>query len=471
MSSPTLRQKLVLIMVTLSFVLLSLLLILYYQAEKAFYSNLEDQISDLSSAIQVGVEEVTGASDEKRLTAYLSRLKSKGIKEVSIISNTEEIVASTNPEKIGSPIGPVKKDMIIRAELGRPVTAEGRTYNVIIPVIVGDAHYGYLHLKINTEDFSKVLRSNLYKRIAVTLAIFSIGIVFSLFLSAQYTRPIQEIITAVRSIMAGNFNYSFSLNASGEIEELSKNIKKMAKVLENEKILQENLRKAEHLALIGQFAREVAHEVRNPLNFINLSIDHIKQKLSSIENFQKEVHLLETVKKEIHRLDNLVSNFLEYAKPLTVKRQPLESAILFEDIIELVKSKAESAGIIIRTEFEMLPAIEGDPDLLKTSIMNIINNSIQAMPDGGELCIKTWTQDKRFFIEIRDSGYGIDKKNLEKVFEPFFTTKPKGLGLGLSTARRIIEEHGGQISIKSAPGKGTSVIIEIPLRDTVPQSF
>lgn len=262
-------------------------MLLYYQAERVLYRNLEAQIADLSKIIQVGVEEVTGASDEKRLKSYLARLKSKGIKEISIISNTDEILASTNTEKSGSSINPGKKEMIIRAELGEPVTAEGRTYNVIIPVITNNEHYGYLHLKINTDDFSAMLRSNLYKRILVTLAVFGAGIVMIIFLSTRYTRPIQDIILAVRNMMAGKYDYNLKTNPSGEIGELSQNIEKMKRLLQSQHRLQESLRKAEHLATVGQFAREVAHEVRNPLNFINLTIDHINVKLSRSDDFKK----------------------------------------------------------------------------------------------------------------------------------------------------------------------------------------
>ncbi len=461
----TLKQKLVLIMVGLFFALLSILLILYYQAEKNLYRNLQDQITDLSKVIQVGVEEVTGASDEKRLKAYLAQLRAKGIKEISIISNTDEIVASTNPEKTGSSINPRKKEMIIKAELGEPVTAEGRTYNVIIPVITNNEHYGYLHLQINTEDFSKMLRSNLYKRILVTLAIFLLGTIIIVFLSAQYTRPIQDIIIAVRKIMAGDYKYNLTVNSSGEVGELSKNIERMAQILETQQRLQENLRKAEHLATVGQFAREVAHEVRNPLNFINLTIDHVRARLSRDNAFQKEIALLDTVKKEVHRLDGLVNNFLEYARPLRVNKRETSSESFFKELIDLIRTKADSTGIQLKTEFLSLPPLIIDADLFKTCLMNIIGNSFESMPSGGLLTIRTWDEDKNYFIEISDTGEGISEEDLGRVFEPFFATKQHGLGLGLSTAKRIIEEHGGSISIKSKKAEGTTVRICLKLKE------
>jgi len=227
------------------------------------------------------------------------------------------------------------------------------------------------------------------------------------------------------------------------------------------------LRKAEHLATAGQLAREFAHEVRNPLNFINLTIDHVRSKLISLNSegnnsFNKEIQLLDTVKKEIHRLDGLVNSFLEYARPLTVKKQKIDLKALMEDVVELVKAKAEFMGIRISSEYsEGEITIEADPDLLKTAVINIINNSFQAMPDGGFLSIKVWCDHRNVFVEIADTGSGIPSDKIERVFEPFFTTKEKGIGLGLSTTKRIIEEHGGNISLRSTEGKGTVVTFSL----------
>ena len=161
----SLNKKLILMMLFLSFILLSIMVFLYWRSEKALLNELARQTSELSKAIQVGVEEVTGSgnTDEMRLAQYLKDLNSKGLKEISIISNTDEIIASTNPTKVGSPVSPRKKELIIKAELGEPVSKEGKAYNVLLPVIAGDAHYGYIHLKINTEDFSEMMKGNFLK--------------------------------------------------------------------------------------------------------------------------------------------------------------------------------------------------------------------------------------------------------------------------------------------------------------------
>jgi hypothetical protein len=156
----SLNKKLVLMMLLMTAVLLVTLITIYWQAERNLMAQIESQTAELAQAVQVGVEEVTGgASSETRLEQYLSSLKTKGIKEISIISNADEIIASTNPNKIGTPVSQKKKELIIKAELGEPaVDQEGKAYNVIIPVIAGQAHYGYIHLQINVENLQETLR-------------------------------------------------------------------------------------------------------------------------------------------------------------------------------------------------------------------------------------------------------------------------------------------------------------------------
>ncbi len=201
----SLNKKLIGMMLFLSFILVSVLLFLYSQSEKALLTELENQTAELSKAIQVGVEEVTssGYTDEMRLQHYLQKLNAKGVKEISIISNTDEIIASTNPMKVGEEVSPKKKERIIKAELGEPVSKEGKVYNVILPVVAGNEHYGYIHLKINAEDFSEILKSNAIKRIVATSLVFGLGILIAVFLSWMYTRPIHNVVNAARSVAAG----------------------------------------------------------------------------------------------------------------------------------------------------------------------------------------------------------------------------------------------------------------------------
>ncbi|HXX57306.1 MAG TPA: ATP-binding protein [Thermodesulfovibrionales bacterium] len=462
----SLNKKLVLMMLFMSFILLSILMFLSWQSEKALLTEMGNQTAELSKAIQVGVEEVTGSgsTDQTRLASYLKSLNSKGINEISIISNTDEIIASTNPTKVGSALSPKKKELIIKAELGDPVSTEGKAYNVIVPVIAGEAHYGYIHLKINADDVSELLKHNMMKRIFAALLVFGIGIGIAIFLSIRYTEPIHSVVNAARKVAAGDFNQNLPVDRKDEIGELTESFNFLVQRLRENKLLEERLREAEHLSAVGQLSRSIAHEIRNPLNFISLSIDHIRQKYrpggEEAADFEA---LVSSIKEEIHRLNRLVSDFLDYGKPLKLNMRHVSIDGMLGDVVKIIRAKADSEKVSVKEEYAFLPEITVDPELMKTCILNVVMNAFQAMPDGGTLTLKTERDDSRFVLAIGDTGQGVSKENRSRLFEPFFTTKDSGLGLGLATTKRIVEEHGGKIDFYTTEGVGSSIVISLPL--------
>ncbi|MBI4690811.1 MAG: HAMP domain-containing protein, partial [Nitrospirae bacterium] len=402
----SLNKKLILMMLFLSFVLTTILMFLYLQSEKAMFKEFEAQIIELSKAIQVGVEEITsqGSTDEMRLHQYLKSLNAKGVKEISIISNADEIIASTNPTKIGNPVGPKKKEMIIKAELGEAISREeGKVYNVILPVIAGDYHYCYVHLAINTDDFSKAMRANMIKRIIGTLVVFALGIGIAMFLSWRYTKPIYDVVTAAKKIAAGDLRETLAANRSDEIGELTQSFNFMVQKLREQRQLEEKLREAEHLSGIGQLSRSIAHEIRNPLNFISLSIDHIKEKYAPDnrrEGAEKFGPLISSIKQEIQRLNKLVEDFLDYGRPLRLNLRETDVGKLLDDMMEIIRAKAETERIKIIKDYHSLPELKIDPELIKTCIFNVIANAFQAMPYGGTLNIKAATGDGTLSIFV-----------------------------------------------------------------------
>ncbi len=467
--SISLNKKLIGMMLLLSIILISVMQFLYAQSEKALLSELENQTAELSKAIQVGVEEVTskGSTDEMKLQNYLKKLNAKGLKEISIISNADEIIASTNPMKVGEEVGHVRKERIIKAELGEPVSKEGKVYNVILPVVAGNEHYGYIHLKINVEDFSEILASNSIKRTVATFLVFGLGIILAVVLSWLYTKPIHNVVNAARSVAAGDLTPELTTDRKDEIGELTKAFNYMVQKLREERALEEKLREAEHLSGIAQLGKSIAHEIRNPLNFISLSIDHLKTKYISNQGEDKEKFesLITSIKHEIQRLNKLAGDFLDYGKSLRLTLQDVDIEGIINEVISLVSAKAEKDGIKISFQNGGLPKLSADPELIKTCIFNIIINAFQAMPDTGTLTITTKVSNGKAYIIIEDTGIGVSKENLPKLFDPFFSTKSTGLGLGLAMTKRVIEEHGGRANFQSTEGKGSTMTISLPIKN------
>lgn len=461
----SLKWKLVLLLLLLNFTLMSILYIFYTQTEKRLLKEIERQTADLTKAIQIGVEEVTRGGSDK-LTEYLKKLNTKGIKEVSIISNTEKIIASTNPQNIGKPITHRKKELIIKAELGEPVFEEENVYNVIVPVIAGNVQYGYIHLRINKDDFSKILKTNALKRMITTLIIFSIGIIVTYLIALRYTKPVDTLAEAAIKVAQGNFNYKLNINRKDEIGKIAESFNFMIQKLQENQILQKRLREAEHLSAIGQLSRTIAHEIRNPLNFINLSIDHLIEKLKKEEqNTNNYTKLLESMKQEIYRVNSLITEYLEYTRPLKLNRKFASIIEIIDDVVSIIEATAEKHGVNIYKDYTIDFTLNLDVDLIKSCLLNIITNALHAMKNSEikNLFIKTELIEDNLVIKIADTGCGVPEEFMDKIFEPFFSTKKEGLGLGLSLAKKVIEEHGGRIEFSSKTGHGSEVKIYIPV--------
>jgi len=462
----SLKWKLVSLLLLLEFILVFALYLFYTLSEKKLLKEIENQTAELTKIIQVGVEEVTGERSD-RLAEYLKKLKTKGIKEVSIISNTKKVIASTNPQKVGKPVTHRKKELIIKAELGEPVLEEEENaYNVIVPVIAGDVQYGYIHLKINKENFSKILKSYTFMRMLITLVIFSVGILAIYIISSRYTKPIDMLNKAAIKVAQGDFSYRLNINRKDEMGKIAESFNFMIQKLQENQVLQKRLREAEHLSAIGELSRTIAHEIRNPLNFISLSIDHIIEKLEKKEkDVDTYIRLLKTIKQEIYRVNNLITEYLEYTKPLKLNKKPVSIAELINEVISLVKVNAEKEGVRIFKDYTSNCTLNLDVDLMKSCLINIIINAIQAMKDSKvkNLFIKTEFLEDKLLIKISDTGSGIPEEIIDKIFEPLFSTKKEGLGLGLSLAKKVIEEHGGKIEISSKVGHGSEVRIYLPV--------
>jgi two-component system sensor histidine kinase PilS (NtrC family) len=240
--------------------------------------------------------------------------------------------------------------------------------------------------------------------------------------------------------------------------------------------MEAKLEKTRRLAAIGELSARIAHEVRNPLASISGSVQLISE-AGSIPEADKK--LLEIVIRETSRLDNMVTEFLQYARPLPPNRSWFSLNNLINDQITLLKGDVRFSSIIFRKKIDEKAEIFADRDQFNQVLWNLILNSAEAMPDGGEIFIgSSWVSplvsqnigsDKNLNLTVKDTGIGISVKEAESVFEPFFTTKPGGSGLGLASVYRILEAHNGSISVESILGTGTtfSIIIPVPVKNNL----
>jgi signal transduction histidine kinase len=463
----SLNSKLVAIMLFLSLSLVTVLVLLYYHTEKVLYADFERQTAELSEAIRIGMEELSrkGAYNDQSLKTALARLNVKGVKEISVISSSHRVLASTETAEVGKWLTRSKRERIFRAELGQPVTSEESFYDVVIPVASEGQTLGYIHLRMSTEAFSVFLRTSVIGRIAAALFIFLLGVGLAWVLARWYTKPIEEMARAARRVAGGDLACELPLGRRDEIGQLAQSFNYMIGKLREDRDLRGKLRKAEHLAGIGQFSRNIAHEIKNPLNFISLGIEHMQEAYRpdpsrDVDRFDS---LLGNMKQEIQRVSRFAESFLEFGKSLELNRVDTDMGGLIDAVLDLVAVKAAKEGVeIVRESEGAPPVLRVDPDFIRTCLYNVVLNAFQAMPGGGRLVMRTRSLPGWFVVEAADTGQGAPPEVAAHAFDPFFTTKSGGIGLGLAFTKRVVEEHGGRVSFESRPGEGSSVRMLFP---------
>jgi len=220
--------------------------------------------------------------------------------------------------------------------------------------------------------------------------------------------------------------------------------------------------RSEKLAALGQLAAGIAHEIRNPLTSINILIHSLMENLPAKISYREDLKVIE---EEILRINEIVDQFLRFARPASPLFEKTDLLPVFEETLQLLRPQIERGKITVKKEFESLPLITVDKEQIKQVILNLLMNAIQAMPEGGELSITGRFSMDGYWVElaIQDSGLGIPPENMDKLFDPFFSTKEGGMGLGLSIAHRIIDQHHGKIEVDSQPGNGTLFTISLPV--------
>ncbi len=220
----------------------------------------------------------------------------------------------------------------------------------------------------------------------------------------------------------------------------------------------------ERLVSLGKLASGMAHEIRNPLNAIGLSVQRLKREfLPSDEKKEEYLTFLDIIRNELTRVNGIVEEFLQSTRAQApFSREDLRD--LLEEVIIIVGEKASSKGIFIENATGTGIHVECQRDRLKQAFYNIIINAIESMNNGGKIDVTVKQRDSRVEISVRDSGSGISEETLSRIFEYYYTTKHKGMGLGLPISYLIVKDHGGDIKVTSAAGQGTTFTVILPLR-------
>lgn len=466
-----LNAKLVLIMITLLILAMLTLFMLNHYTQNILVEEIQESSQEISKAIQLSIEDLTSEAEHSRLMEYLDKARKKGIKEINIIDIEGEVIDSSNPDKIG------KKKDLKKLEKGVrkvPLTdsAAGvltqKPYEVVVPVIVGDEHLGYVQINMLLDNIRDIQRANFVKRLMATSMVFTVGIVLIIYLARRYTEPIHRLVDDFKKVSAGDLSVTIPVESNDEIGELAKGFNDMVEKLREREALEKRLYEAEHLSRVGQLASGIAHEIRNPLNYISLAIDHLKNEVvaNCPEKKDEVTTLTEKIREEVRRANYMVINFMNYGRPLKLRKSEVSFEELMERTLSVLEERLEGQNVKVDQQVAAdLPILHLDPELMRNCITNFITNAAQAMQGGGIITVTAEKDVEPDWVRMSfaDTGSGIPEEDIEKIFQPYFTTKDLGIGLGLAITERIVKAHGGKIEVTSRPGEGTVFSVRLPM--------
>jgi signal transduction histidine kinase len=487
----TFRGRLLLIFAFLTIATLGVqyYLNLYMQNENDVRRALHDKA--LFSGLKLGVSGITSGEYMTDMIAepgqaYLDGESRDRIRDIIIVNNKWQVTDSLDPDNLPTEGADGATQFKTLSELtGLPPLAEGAALGddqanfpptdpalssdgEMHPMPVQTSEGRWYVLVVLKSDKSEAARRAAQPLLA-TLGILLISTIVTAFLVWRFTRPIANLSSAAREIASGNLSVRVPHNErTDEMGRLSRNFNDMAAELEKKQELEAKLQQAEKSAVIGRLGSAIAHEIRNPLNYINLTLDHLRSKFAPEEddrkaNFNK---LTSQLKSEVARINQQISDFLNYSRPANVSLRPMDARPIIEDSLRIVEAQAAEQDIKIAVvEQEEVPEIMGDPEFLRSVFNNLFINAVQAMgQEGGNLSVRLSPDDDLEFvrIEVTDTGSGIPQENLEKIFEPYFSTKETGTGLGLAIVQKVVELHDGTITAESVEGEGTKFTVRLP---------
>jgi signal transduction histidine kinase len=283
----------------------------------------------------------------------------------------------------------------------------------------------------------------------------------------RMTRSLRSLTAAADELAAGNFEPALPIAGGDEVGKLSA---AFAIMVEQVRDMLRRIQESRHMAVVGQFASQLSHEIRNPLTSIKLNLQSLQRDASADRIPEDSARPVDICLREVNRLDRVVRGVLNVARTRAPRREPWSVHAAVADALEVLRAQIEEQGIDVQEDLRASEdTVCGDAEQLKGVLLNLFLNAAEAMPDGGTLHVSTETQDaaekraRLIRVRVADEGPGVSPELREKIFEPFFSTKEEGVGFGLALAQHAVEEHEGTLRLEDGAGPGAVFVVELPL--------
>ncbi|HEY1676359.1 MAG TPA: ATP-binding protein [Candidatus Sulfotelmatobacter sp.] len=343
-----------------------------------------------------------------------------------------------------------------------PLRGTGGERPLLGILMIGNSRAAYADLKRRIRDSALMVGG---------AGIF-LAILLSSWAAARVTRPVERLAQAAQDVAGGDWNARVEVKGHDEIAQLADAFNRMTSELLAHK---ERLVQTERVAAWRELARRLAHELKNPLFPLQLTVENlVKARTQNPEMFEEVFReSSSTLLAEISNLKGIIGRFSEFSKMPQPQLQMVPVNETVRGVAQLFQAQLQAPGrkaIACRLELdEKVGSIDADPELLHRAISNLVLNAMDAMPEGGTLTLRTRLDGGQAIIEVADTGSGMTPEECARIFTPYYTSKQHGTGLGLAIVQSVVSDHGGRISVKSEAGRGSTFVIELPVERRSPQ--
>jgi signal transduction histidine kinase len=291
-----------------------------------------------------------------------------------------------------------------------------------------------------------------------------LGLMLSFWTAARVTRPLRNLASSVREVAMGKWDTRAGVSSSDEVGQLARDFNGMTEQLVEQR---DRMIQAERVAAWRELARRLAHELKNPLFPLQITIENLQRaRDSSPEQFDEVFReSTSTLLAELGHLKTIIGRFSDFAKMPAPQLEPVDLNQMAREVIQLFEAQLREPGKpAVETQLQLasdVGEVPADPDQLRRALRNLVLNALDAMPQGGALCIRTARHDGKVAVEVSDTGEGLTPEECDRLFTPYYTTKQHGTGLGLAIVQSVVSDHKGTITVQSQPGNGTTFRIEL----------
>ena len=348
-----------------------------------------------------------------------------------------------------------------------------RTYDEVVPLRAGERAFGAVRVGVSTALLREQLLGSLRAGLWVMAAALLLAILLALGFAQLLSQRVKTVVMGLERLREGQFGYRLAVEGRDELALLASSINALGERLEatRARAAAGEANEEELLAATGQLsawakvASGLAHELADPLNAAALHLGHLKRKWkNAAPEAARHLHVLED---ELKRLEQIVLGFRRFSMLGEMRAQWFDLQALLREVVERARETVQGRRVEIRIEQDRTPdRFWGDAALLRQALSNLIANAEQAMPGGGRVTLATRRGEDGVEISVMDEGVGIPEEMQSRVFDLYFTTKNEGSGIGLAVVRQVVQLHGGRVLLRSSPGQGTQVTLQLPARST-----